>query len=131
MFLWYCGMCLSFKLLCKRQAFCGKILLKHFLNGFSFFTIQQLAFFPKTVWALRKSVYLPKRITFSWIANSRLMFSHLTLLPHPVSAHATSHQVVTHKSYQLPCHKSCHCEAYYVQYLLTTWDLFQGCCIGY
>lgn len=49
-------------------------------------------FFSKRVWASRKSVHLPKRINCllgKWslldYKQQRRMFSHLTLLPHPVS----------------------------------------------
>lgn len=93
----------------------------------AFWEWEQLAFFPKWVWALRKSVHLPKRITFSGLqtTEANVLTSSIT----PTSGLRTCHKppcCKTHThSYQLLCNKSCHSEAYYVQYLLTA---FQGRC---
>lgn len=75
----------------------------------------QLVFFPNRVWALRKSVHLSKRITFSGLqtAETHVPPSNIT----PTSGLCTCHKLscCNAQSYQLPCNKSCCRKAYFVQ----------------
>lgn len=86
---------------------------------------QQLAFFPNWVWALRKSVHFSKRITFSGLqtAETHVLTSTITTPSSLCTCHKPS--CCNAHSYQLPCNKSCYCEAYCVQNLMTVW---RQCC---
>lgn len=97
--------------------------MKHFQSGNYFLSCSQhLAFFPKRVWALRKSVHFSKRIIFSGLqtAETHVQTSNITSISGLCTCHKPS--CCNTQSSQLPCNKSCYCEAHCVLYLLTVWQ---------